>query len=165
MFGRVELVTYSDGDLALTEALETDPDVMRELGGPTPKARLAEVHRRRLKTVAGGDWYFKIVPEPPGPAVGTIGIWPSTWTDAEIHETGWMVLPEFQGRGFASRALEILLSRARADPRFSRIHAFPGVTNAASNALCRKFGFSQLEESEVEFRDRTLRVNHWVVDV
>jgi hypothetical protein len=41
----VELAAYTDADLALTEALETDPEVMRELGGPIPRAKLPEIHR------------------------------------------------------------------------------------------------------------------------
>ena len=43
------------------------------------------------------------------------------------------------------------------------IHAFPGVANGPSNGLCRKFGFELLEEREIEFLGRPLRVNHWVL--
>ncbi len=67
----MELRAYGDGDFWLTEALETDPEVMRALGGPIERARLHEVHRRRL----ADSWWFKIVAEPGGPAVGTIGVW------------------------------------------------------------------------------------------
>jgi hypothetical protein len=35
----------------------------------------------------------------------------------------------------------------RAEPKFTHVHAFPGVTNAPSNALCRKLGFENLGES------------------
>ena len=76
-----------------------------------------------------------------------------------------MVLPEFQGRGIATQALDLILTRARSESGFRRIHAFPGVTNAPSNALCRRAGFTLIEETEVKFRDRPLRVNHWEVDV
>ena len=161
----MELLPYADEHLALTEALELDPEVMRELGGPADPADLERVHRMRLETVARGEWYFVIVPEPSGPAVGAIGIWDSTFDGSPVHEVGWMVLPVFQGRGIASGALSLLLERARSEPRFERLHAFPGVTNGPSNALCRKFGFTHTEESRVEFRGRPLRVNHWEVDV
>jgi hypothetical protein len=82
----MELARYTDADLALSEALETDPVVMRELGGPVDPARLPVVHARRV----GEPWYFTIVPEPPGPAVGTIGIWENELDGLTIHETGWM---------------------------------------------------------------------------
>jgi RimJ/RimL family protein N-acetyltransferase len=161
----VELLPYTDEHLPLTEALELDPEVMRELGGPADHGGLLQSHRRRVETVAQGDWWFVIVPGESGASAGTIGIWDSTWHDSPIHEVGWMVLPALQGRGVASGALSLLLERARSEPRFELVHAFPGVTNGPSNALCRKFGFNHTEESEVEFRGRPLRVNHWELDV
>jgi RimJ/RimL family protein N-acetyltransferase len=161
----VELRPYADEHLALTEALELDPEVMSELGGPADPADLGRVHRMRIETVARGEWYFVIVPEPSAPPVGSIGIWESTISGSKVHEVGWMVLPEFQGRGIASEALGLLIARARSDPRYATIHAFPGASNAPSNALCRKFGFTQTEETEVKFRDRPLRVHHWELDV
>jgi RimJ/RimL family protein N-acetyltransferase len=158
---RMELVTYTDADLALTAAVETDPVVMKELGGPRLPADIPEIHRRRLEGIANGDWWLKIVPEPQGPAAGTIGIWPATWQGREIHETGWTLLPAFQGQGLASAALELLLARARPDPRFSSLHAFPGISNGPSNGLCRKFGFTKLEACDIEYAGRVLRCNHW----
>jgi RimJ/RimL family protein N-acetyltransferase len=158
----MELVPYTDEHLALTTALESDPEMMRELGGPADPDDILRAHRRRVESVASGEWWFVIVPEPPGPPAGTIGIWESTLLKEQpMHEIGWMVLPEFQGRGIASEALRTILQRARADPHYKRIHAFPGVTNAPSNALCRRAGFTRVEECEVRFRDRPLRVNHW----
>lgn len=156
---------YGDEHLALTEALELDPRTMRELGGPADPADLPRVHRTRVELAATGGLYFAIVPEPDGQPAGTIGIWESTLQDPPVHEVGWMVLPEFQGRGIATEALAALVERARSDRRYDRIHAFPGVSNAPSNALCRRAGFIHVEESEVRFRDRPLRVNHWELDV
>jgi RimJ/RimL family protein N-acetyltransferase len=161
----MELVPYTEEHLALTEALEGDPEVMRELGGASERADILAAHRKRVESVADGEWWFVIVPEPSGPPAGSIGIWDSSFREAPIHEIGWMVLPAFQGRGIAGEALTIILARARSEPRFSRIHAFPGVTNAASNALCRRAGFVHLEECEVRFRNTPLRVNHWELDV
>jgi RimJ/RimL family protein N-acetyltransferase len=119
---RMELIPYGEGDLALTEALECDPEVMRELGGPLDRAAVVDVHSRRAQE---NDWWFKIVPEVGGPPAGTIGIWDSEWHGAPIHEVGWMVLPAFQGRGIATHALELLIQRARSEPRFDRIHVSP----------------------------------------
>jgi RimJ/RimL family protein N-acetyltransferase len=156
----MELHAYSDGDFWLTEALETDPDVMRELGGPIDRERLPEIHRRRL----ADPWWFTIVAEPGGPPVGTIGVWETSHDGEEIHETGWMVLPAHQGRGIASAALTLLIERVEAERRFPSIHAFPPVTNAPSNALCRKFSFALLGECDVIYAGRTLHCNHWALD-
>jgi RimJ/RimL family protein N-acetyltransferase len=153
----VELQPYGDADLTLTEALEGDPEVMRHLGGPSTSAEIENAHRRRL----ADPWWFKIVPDPGGPAAGTIGIWETRHGDETIHETGWMILPAFQGRGLASEALALLLDRAAAEPRFTSVHAFPGVDNAPSNALCRRFGFRLLGEESFEFRGSPLHCNHW----
>jgi RimJ/RimL family protein N-acetyltransferase len=161
----VELVPYSEADLALTRALESDPEVMSELGGPHDEAEIASAHRRRVATVETGGWWLKILPEPSGPAAGAIGIWETQWEGSRIHEVGWMVLPAFQGRGVATAALALLIARARSDPRFERIHAFPGVTNGPSNALCRKFGFSNRGECDVVYAGRPLRCNHWELEL
>jgi RimJ/RimL family protein N-acetyltransferase len=157
----LKLVPYSDGDVGLIEELECDAATMSELGGPVSPDQIPQIHERRLATVAAGEWYFKIVPEPGGPAAGTIGIWSATWRGRRIQETGWMVLPAFQGRRLASRSLELILEMARGEERLDRIHAFPSVTNQPSNALCRRFGFELMEETDYLYRGAQLRVNVW----
>jgi RimJ/RimL family protein N-acetyltransferase len=162
----VELIPYTEDDYELTVALETDPAVMAELGGPLPLEAMPDVHRKRLSTNRRGDWWLKIVPEVGGPPAGALGIWPSSWRKADIHETGWMVLPGWQGRGIASTALAMLLEMARVEPRFETVHAFPGATNAASNALCRSAGFELVEgDAAVPYAGRELRCNHWAIDL
>ncbi len=69
-----------------------------------------------------------------------------------------MVLSAFQGRRVASRALELILGIARSEEQFDRIHAFPSVTNQPSNALCRRFGFELMEETDFLYRGAQLRV-------
>jgi RimJ/RimL family protein N-acetyltransferase len=160
----MRLEAYTGADLSLTERLETDPEVMRELGGPVAREAIPAIHRRRLRGDERGDWWLKIVPEPGGPPAGTIGVWINE-EQGGVHEVGWMVLPEMQGRGIAREALALLIERCRLDPRFERLHAWPGTANAASNALCRGAGFELLGETEVEFRGRQLRVSHWMLEL
>lgn len=155
----MELLAYTDGDLALTEALETDPLVMSELGGPIDRSCIPEIHRRRL----GDPWWFKIALVPQGPAVGTIGIWEKVLNETTIHETGWLVLPAFQGRGGATAALGLLIDRVRAEPRFESMHAFPAVTNVPSNALCRRFHFELVGQRDFAYAGTDLRCNHWAL--
>lgn len=155
----MELRRYEDRHFALAVELETDPVVMRELGGPTDLSRLTEFHQRRQNE----PWYFTIVPEPPGPPAGTIGIWEKELDGATIHETGWMVLPAFQRRGIATAALALLIDKVRGEPRFENMHAFPPVTNAPSNALCRKLSFSLLGQRDFVYAGHALRCNHWML--
>jgi RimJ/RimL family protein N-acetyltransferase len=147
----------------LTEALETDPRVMAELGGPWPAEKIPEIHGRRLTYIANGSWYFKVVPEPGARPVGAVMVWPSEVDGESLSEMGWMILPEHQGQGHASAAVRLLLERIRTEGRWGDVHAFPGVTNAPSNAICRKFGFELVGEIEVDYGGRPLRVNHWVL--
>ncbi len=39
----MELRDYCQDDIWLTEALECDPNVMRDLGGPTPQEKILEL--------------------------------------------------------------------------------------------------------------------------
>jgi RimJ/RimL family protein N-acetyltransferase len=142
--------------------METDPSVMAELGGPVPLSEIPALHRRRLDSIAKDPWWFVIVTDDDETA-GEIGIWETEHDGSVVHETGWMLLAAFHGRGLATAALGLLLDRARDEPRFERLHAWPGVTNGASNALCRKFGFELLGEEDGGYRDAKLRVNHWML--
>jgi RimJ/RimL family protein N-acetyltransferase len=136
---------------------------MAELGGPWTVEEAKAAHRRRTASDAkDGNWWLAILPGPGQPPIGTIGIWASEWAGEPISETGWMILPEHPGRGNASAALAALLERARHDRRWGDIHAFPGATNAPSNALCRKAGFELLDAVTVDYAGRSLACNHWV---
>jgi RimJ/RimL family protein N-acetyltransferase len=110
-----------------------------------------------------GNWWLKIVPDPEVGPVGSVVLWDSEVRGEPVSEVGWMVLPKHQGRGYASAALRMLLEQVRADGRWGDIHACPGVTNAASNALCRKFGFELVGRLDVTYHGRPLRCNHWVL--
>ena len=154
---------YSDADLWLTRALETDERVMAELGGPWPDERIPLIHERRMASVARGTWWYTLAPSPGRPAVGMLGIFGSEFEGQAISEVGWSVLPEQQGKGYASAGLALLLDRALADGRWGVIHAFPGVGNGPSNALCRKAGFELVGKGTVDYSGRALTCNHWIL--
>jgi hypothetical protein len=65
-----------------------------------------------------------------------------------------MTLPEFQNRGIAGQAVREVLGRARTERRFGQLHAFPAVTNPASNRICEKNAFANLGPCGVEFAGR-----------
>jgi RimJ/RimL family protein N-acetyltransferase len=164
---KVELRNVTIDDLSLFEQTHCDPVMMAELGGPLPRERMPE----KVRTVAADveadvSWYFAIIPDvETGVAAGTVCVWAGEHEGEPLNEIGWMVLPAFQGRGIASEAVRQVLDRARTTKRWDVIHAFPGVTNGPSNGICRKLGFSNLGECEVDFADRLLRCNHWRIDL
>ncbi|MDX6287459.1 MAG: hypothetical protein QOG53_2944 [Frankiales bacterium] len=139
--------------------------MMADLGGPQrPDDMPAKVARDVELTEADGAWVLMIVPgEDPSVVAGTVALWPHEG-DSPKSEIGWMVLPEFQGQGLAKAAVGEVLQRARADGRWGVVHAFPSVTNVASNALCRALGFSRVAEEDLLFSEQIFRVNHWCVD-
>jgi RimJ/RimL family protein N-acetyltransferase len=135
--------------------------MMTELGGPQPRGRIPEQLRRDVETAREDSaWIKMIVPDGTAQVAGTVTLYVRDGTS----EIGWMVLPEFQGRGLASEAVRVVLGLARADGRWGPIHAFPRTTNAASNAICRSCGFSLVGEQEVTFAGRVFATNHWQLD-
>ncbi len=163
----MELRTITTEDLPLWETMQCDPIMMAELGGPHPKEKIPQIFHNTMEYVnTGRGWVFKIMPdEDPERAAGSVCIWEHSWQGEPINEMGWMILPGFQGRGLASKAVRATLDKARAEGRWDVVHAFPGVTNAASNAICRKAGFSLLDECELDYAGRLLRCNHWRIDL
>lgn len=161
----VALAPYTERDLEMTLALETDPVVMKDLGGPSTREELLPVHARRLLSEErGGRWMVITLTGEGGEEprrVGQIGVFRSKTGGEEADEVGWSVLPAYQGKGIASRALALLLEQLRARGEPEVVHAFPGVGNAPSNALCEKLGFELVGQVSVTHRGNLLRCNHW----
>jgi RimJ/RimL family protein N-acetyltransferase len=152
--------------VVLLKQLLGDPVLTEHLGGPESDDQLAGRHTRYLRSDSTNDRMFKIVHEPTGTAIGSVGYWERTWQGEVIYETGWMVLPSFQGRGIASAATAQTISRARADGQHRFLHAFPAADNPASNAICRKVGFTLLGACEFEYpKGHVMQCTDWCLDL
>ena len=156
------------GDVSAYVRMRCDPAMMAELGGPLPREGVEEKVARDVRAAAEGtDWIKMIVPDEAAPEVvaGNVVLWSRDEDDGEpISEIGWMVLPEFQGRGLGKRAVRMLLELAGEDGCWGLVHAFPATTNAPSNGICRSLGFRFAGERDVTFAGRVLRSNHWVIN-
>ena len=127
---------WAGGDLPLLEQLLGDPAMTEHLGGPESTEKIADRHRRYLAPpVDGTEKMFKIVEAATGEGVGSVGYWEREWDGGQVYETGWMVLPEFQGRGVATIATAQVIEVVRANRKHRFLHAFPAIENAASNAI------------------------------
>lgn len=135
------------------------------LGGPESPDKLVQRHHRYLGIAGTGKGaMFVICAGPTSQAVGSIGYWELDWQGETVWETGWSVVPEFQGRGIATRAVALVLPMADAEGTHRSVHAFPAVDNEASNAVCRKAGMTLIGEYEVEFpKGRPFQANDWVI--
>src|SRR3954466_11916983 len=80
-----------------------DPSMTEHLGGPESPDKLRE-RQGRYERLEGGDRMFKIVDAASGTGIGSVGVWTKEWRDQRVYEIGWMVVPEFQGRGIAAAA-------------------------------------------------------------
>jgi RimJ/RimL family protein N-acetyltransferase len=159
----VRLEPWGKNDLPLLEQLLGDPQMMEHLGGPESPEKIAE---RQARYEREDSKMFKVVDEATGEAVGSVGYWERPWRDGEVYETGWSVLPAFQGRGIAAAATSLVIDLARSERKHRYLHAFPSVENAPSNAICRKLGFTLLEDVEFEYpKGSFMRCNDWRFDL
>jgi RimJ/RimL family protein N-acetyltransferase len=99
----VTLEPWGSGDLPLLERLMGDPQMTEHLGGPEDSDKLRE-RQARYERLRDGDRMFRIVDLATGAGVGSVGFWRRQWRDMQVYEIGWMVVPEFQGRGIAVAA-------------------------------------------------------------
>ena len=163
----VDLRPWSDADLPLLQRLMGDPAMTEYLGGPETPERILERHKSYLRSERSGQGQmYVIVAGPQRQPAGMIGYWEHDSEGLHVWETGWSVLKEFQGQGIATAAARMVVQRARADGKHRFMHAFPGIDNAASNAVCRKAGFELQGEVELEYpQGNWMRCNDWRIDL
>jgi RimJ/RimL family protein N-acetyltransferase len=94
--------------------------------------------------------------------VGSVGYWQTTWNNESVYETGWSVLPAYQGKGIATKAVKLAIEEAYGENKYKYIHAFPSIDNPASNAICLKLDFQFISECEFEYPPGSfMRCNNW----
>ena len=109
---------------------------------------------------------FKLVVPASRGGAGWAGYWEVERGGERVYEIGWAVIPAFQRRGFASEATRQAVQRARSARGLRYVHAFPDVTNASSNAVCRAVGFELLGAIDNEYLPGTpRRCNDWRLDL
>lgn len=155
-------VTVADLDLYVR--MRCDPVMMAELGGPRPPQEIAAKLIDDVAAAASDhSWIVMVVPDEDQPEIvaGSVVLWPNEEHGRPFSEIGWMVLPDFQGRGIAQEAVRILIDRARSDGRWGDVHAYPGVTNGPSNGICRSLGFEHLGSETIVYAGANFDANHW----
>ncbi|MER8234705.1 GNAT family N-acetyltransferase [Streptomyces sp. NPDC094049] len=164
----VRLEAWSEDDAELLRALNA-PELTEHLGGPETEEQLVRRHRRYVGLSADGTGagrMFRITLEPEGVVAGSIGFWVRGGDGEPAYETGWSVLPGFQGRGVATAATRAVAVEARRAGLHRFLHAYPSTENAPSNAVCRKAGFDVLGERDFEYPPgHLMRCNDWRLDL
>lgn len=161
----ITLRPWSADDISLLR-LANSGEMTAHLNGPETEEQLAARSARYLRLRATGEARMFVIEDDATREVGSIGHWMTEWRGEPALETGWFVVPEAQGRGIASRALRLLIDDARVHRDGRRfLTAFPSVTNAGSNALCRRGGFALVGSITETFRGAELTMNEWVLDL
>jgi RimJ/RimL family protein N-acetyltransferase len=161
----IRLRAWTQADLGLLQRANT-PEMMEHLGGPETEDQLLDRHHRylQLKEPAAGQMLAILLPD--GQPAGVIGYWVRLWEQEQVYETGWHVLPGLQGRGIATGAAREISALARAQHRLAHLHAFPATDHPASNAVCRKAGFTLLGEADIEYPPGSfMRCNNWRLEL
>jgi RimJ/RimL family protein N-acetyltransferase len=161
----VRLKTWTAADLDLLRQANS-PEMTAHLGGPESEEKLLDRHQRYLELTnpAAGRMFSVLLAD--GQRAATIGYWERTWRGELAYEAGWSVVPAFHGRGIATAAALAVIERVRAQHRHKHLYAFPAVGNAASNAVCRKAGFTLHGQVDFEYPKGTVSPhNNWCLDL
>jgi RimJ/RimL family protein N-acetyltransferase len=166
---RVSIRPWSDRDQSLLERILGDPEMTRHLGGPRSSEEIAKRHERYLGIVrvdSSKARTFAVVSALNQEAVGWVGYWEIERQGRLAYETGWSILPAHQGCGFATQASLLALKSANQEKCHREVYAFPNVSNPASNAICRKLGFTLVEECDIEHPPgHWMRANCWKLEL
>ncbi|QIZ09395.1 GNAT family N-acetyltransferase [Priestia megaterium] len=160
----IQIKPWEDKDLDLLFRINA-PEMMQHLGGPECKEQILKRHKRYLELGSRGCM-FSITLLPEQESVGSVGYWQTIWNDESVYETGWSVLPSFQGKGIATMAVKLAIDEASSESKYKHIHVFPSIDNPASNAICRKLDFQFISECEFEYPPGSfMRCNNWRLDL
>ncbi|MFE1166626.1 GNAT family N-acetyltransferase [Nocardiopsis sp. NPDC058789] len=157
----LRLEPWSESALEVLRRQNT-PEMTGHLGGPETEQAVVDRHQRYL-SLSGGEM---LIVRLGTVAIGSVGYWEREWRGQQVHETGYAILPEFGGHGYAAVALRLAAGRAAVRGTRRHLHAFPHVDHAVSNAVCRRAGFELVGEVSFEYPPGTwLPSNDWRLDL
>lgn len=125
-----------------------DPELTRytERLYPTPEAERKYVRDYRRLVYSFYEYgVWTVLDRRTGAVVGRAGL--SVREGYDLPELGFVIGPNWQGRGLAGEVCRGVLTYAREQLGFERIQALVHEENAASLHLCRKLGFCEQEGS------------------
>ena len=137
---RVSLHTIEEDDLEVFARARNDPDVRRPLTLDSPE-NMESLEEFYEETISGrdGTHLLACLDDDPIGAVMLIGVDQTSGTG----DLAYWLLPEFQGEGYASEALSLLLRTAFRDQRLHRVQADVLATNESSRGLLESLGFRE----------------------
>jgi len=181
----MRLVPLNDGDLDLYLSMFCNESYMRYLGGCSSEESVKRILGAHIRYYNENKaLVFKVVPDRedwnkaatngkilPSESVitesyngiGSVCVWEGFYQDSPVVEIGWGVAIPFQGFGFATEAVKLILDLAKDDIRWSEIHVFTDVENVPSIRICEKLHFAFIEDTEVDYNDKMFPAKHYRV--
>jgi RimJ/RimL family protein N-acetyltransferase len=144
---RVTLREYVPDDAEAVLAFAAHPKVFARVGDEAPPV-LADV-RAWLGSLAPapGRTRHEVAIVVDGRVVGSVGL-TVDGTDAEVAELGYVVHPDWWGRGVATEAAGLLTRYGFTDLGLRRVHAGVSADNPASHRVLEKIGMRRQDDAD-----------------
>ncbi|ADB32728.1 GCN5-related N-acetyltransferase [Kribbella flavida DSM 17836] len=154
---RLLLRPFQDSDLEPWAALNTDPEVVRYLGGePLSRAQSDRIAEQvNAQYAAEGIGFLAVERQSDGAFVGACGLTFEQWYPEEL-QIGWRLARAYWGHGYATEAAAAWLDHAFTDVGRDRVLSVTDTPNVRSIAVMRRLGMTfdhtaVLAEDGVEF--------------
>lgn len=146
---RLRFRLFRDSDFPTYEQWTARMEIMRYLGGKT----LDRIQSWRHLAYQIGHWqmlgygYYAVEEKASGKLVGRVGYTNHPgWPDFEL---GWTIVPEYQGRGYATEAARMLLDYAFTALERKHVVSLIHPDNAPSRRVAEKLGQKVEGQTEV----------------
>jgi len=145
---RILLREHVSADVELFCDLQMDPSVARYVSW-LPRTR-AQCEAALADAIAQQEsaerirYFFAVAMVSTNEMVGSVGY---TMTGASTADFGWFIRRPFWGKGYASEAVQLMLSTARGAARLKRVYASCDARNVGSVRVAERCGFRRTHQT------------------
>jgi len=154
---RLYLTPFEPTDWAFFRSLREDRNIMRYMAAIAPEKETRRVFAARLMA----EHVFVIRSLEDDTPLGDIGLQISAKFREEA-DIGYTVIPQAQGKGYASEALRAVCGYAFSQAGVKAINAYVLADNAGSVRVLEKQGFVRTQVLEKAYEINGVRYDDWV---
>lgn len=154
---RLYLTPFEPTDWAFFRSLREDRNIMRYMAAIAPEKETRRVFAARLMA----EHVFVIRSLEDDTPLGDIGLQISAKFREEA-DIGYTVIPQAQGKGYASEALQAVCDYAFSQAGVKAINAYVLADNAGSVRVLEKQGFVRTQVLEKAYEINGVRYDDWV---
>jgi len=140
-------INFSDAEFLFE--IKSNRDVAKYLGGNVyhDKAEVIQWFAKYCDENGHSKTPYWIISLNSGEKIGTLCLW-NFQLDERVAEWGYMLLPEFQGKGYMEEALRARLNYADKLTTIDKTEAYTHFENIQSSKLLEKLGFMLTDKKE-----------------